>query len=60
MRDDIPLPECKSGLARLRPGHPAGRFISDLIQQLGNYERNPDVLRGMILRTVQRIEEART
>jgi hypothetical protein len=45
-------------LARLRPGHPAGPHISNLIQQLGNYERNPAVLRPMILMTMRRIEEA--
>jgi hypothetical protein len=47
-------------LARLRPGHPAGQHISNLIQQLGNYERNPLVLRPLIMETMQRIEEARS
>lgn len=60
MRDDIPLPECKSGLARLRPGHPAGDHISILIEQLKNYERNPILLRPMIQMTIQRIKEARS
>ncbi|SHJ68693.1 hypothetical protein SAMN05444159_1232 [Bradyrhizobium lablabi] len=48
-----------SHLARLRPGHPAGPHISNLINQLGNYERNPVLLRPMILMSMQRIEEAR-
>ena len=46
-------------LARLRPGHPAGYHISNLIEQLKNYERNPILLRPMILMSVQRIQEAR-
>ena len=46
-------------LARLRPGHPAGYHISNLIEQLKNYERNPVLLRPMILMSVQRIQEAR-
>ena len=46
-------------LARLRPGHPAGAHISNLIGQLGNYERNPVLLKPMILMTMRRIEEAR-
>jgi hypothetical protein len=58
-RDDIPLPDCASYLARLRPGHPAGQYISNLIGQLGNYERNPLLLKPKILMSCQRIEEAR-
>ena len=46
-------------LTRLRPGHPAGHHISVLIEQLKNYERNPILLRPMILMSVQRIQEAR-
>lgn len=46
-------------LARLRPGHPAGAHISNLIEQLKNYERNPVLMKPRILMTVQRIEEAR-
>jgi hypothetical protein len=55
---DIELHECARHLARLRPGHPAGRHISNLIEQLQNFERNPDVLRPMIVMTMRRIEEA--
>ncbi len=53
------LPDCQRHLTRLRPGHPAAQHTSNLIQQLGNYERNKDVMRGKILISVQRIEEAR-
>lgn len=59
MTNNFPLDECARHLARLRPGHPADRHISNLIGQLANFERNPAVLRPMILATVQRIEEAR-
>jgi hypothetical protein len=64
-KTDTPLTQQRSldvlarHLIRLRPGHSAGRMISDLIQQLGNYERNPDSLRPLMIRTMQRIEEAR-
>ena len=53
------LPELARHLTRLRPGHPAGNHISNLIEQLKNYERNPTILRPMIMRTMRRIEEAR-
>ena len=53
------MPECTRALRLMRPGHNAAQHISNLIQQLGNYERNKDVMRGMILISVQRIEEAR-
>ena len=53
------LPELAKALARLRPGHPAGHHISLLIEQLKNYERNPILLRPMILMSVQRIQEER-
>jgi hypothetical protein len=59
MTNCIPLPECARHLARLRPGHPAGPHISNLINQLGNYERNPLLLRPMIIMSMRRIEEAR-
>lgn len=55
---DIPLPDCARHLARLRPGHAAANHISNLIEQLQNFERNPDVLRPMIRMTLRRIEEA--
>jgi hypothetical protein len=54
------LTDCARHLARLRPGHPAGAHISNLIEQLKNYERNPILLKPMILMSVQRIEEARS
>ena len=63
---DTPLTQAGSldvlarDLARLRPGHPAGHHISLLIEQLKNYERNPILLRPMILMSVQRIQEARS
>lgn len=53
------LPDCARHLARLRSGHPAQHHISNLIEQLQNFERNPDVLRPMIRMTMRRIEEAR-
>ena len=54
------LPELARHLTRLRPGHPAGHHISLLIEQLKNYERNPILLKPMILMSVQRIQEARS
>lgn len=52
------LSECARHLSRLRPGHRAGHHISNLIGQLENFDRNPAVLRPMILAACQRIEEA--
>lgn len=54
--DTAELGDCARHHARLRPGHAAARHISNLIEQLQNFERNPEVLRPMILMTVRRIE----
>jgi hypothetical protein len=56
----VGLPELARDLARLRPGHPAGHHISNLIEQLKNYERNPILLKPMIQMSIRRIEEARS
>lgn len=50
------LPQLAKDLARLRPGHPAGHHISNLIGQLKSYEGNPDGVRPRILASIDRIQ----
>ena len=53
----VALPKLAAHLARLRPTvAPAARpLVSNLIGQLGNYERNPKGLRPMIMATINRL-----
>ena len=61
-KTDTPLTQANLALfarhlARLRPTvAPAARpLVSNLIGQLGNYERNPKGLRPMIMATIDRL-----
>ena len=45
-----------SALRRARPGHPRAHHIGMLIEQCKNYHRNPDALRPLMLKTIERIE----
>jgi hypothetical protein len=53
------LPDCARHLTRLRPeyGFEKQGHISNLIQQCGNFEQNPEGLREKMLATMERIEE---
>lgn len=56
MRDDIPLRECIQWLRRYKQPPDQPRLVALLVQQLGNFERNPDGMRDGILRSVEQIE----
>lgn len=55
----VGLPDWRRHLDRLRRTNPdAAPLISNLIEQLRNFDSNPDALRPMILKTIDRIEAA--
>lgn len=56
MRDDIPLPECIKWLRRYKAKPDQPPLFSVLIQQLGNFDANPDAMRPKIRETLDRIE----
>lgn len=52
------LPVLINALARARRGHKAPHLVTTLIEQCKNFDRNPDAMRPMILKTIEHIEAA--